>query len=169
MQVLRKAIATSVSVINNSRAAEDTQLKSYHCAHLLIPERRISGHQEPASLLTYCLPVSTQSQSTKQMVQPPHMQAKNHFTQKLSVAFSLLSVLERGKEECGRGEGGELNNRPSKRPSGLSESCQNRNEPTPTLLVRHRKHEHRGKGKRQLEVQGEKYFPYYYERLLCYF
>lgn len=38
------------------------------------------------------------------------------------------------------------------------------NQPPP-LHARRRKHEHRGKGKRQLEVQGEKYFPQCYERL----
>lgn len=33
VQVLKEATATSVSVINNIRVAETTQLKSHHCAH----------------------------------------------------------------------------------------------------------------------------------------
>lgn len=47
-------MATSVSVINNSRVAGATQLKSHHCAHprnahLRLAEAGLSAHLLPAS------------------------------------------------------------------------------------------------------------------------
>lgn len=87
------------------------------------------------------------------------------------LTFSLLSAFERGKEE------------------GVDENwitCLRRGPPGFPRLVRIKivqpppttpfifqdsaqKQEHRGKGKRQAEVKGEKYFPEYFERPLGYF